>query len=51
MEYWIHEMEMKNDEIWQAMGSIDLNQEYLWFGRPEVNPSFETNLLRGLRKP
>ena len=29
MEYWIHEMEMKNDEIWQAMSSIDLNQEYL----------------------
>ena len=31
MEYWIQEMEMKNDEIWQAMSYIDLNQEHLWF--------------------
>lgn len=26
MNNWIQEMEMKNDELWQAMSSIDLNQ-------------------------
>jgi len=29
MENWIHEMEMKNEEIWEAMSYIDLNQEHL----------------------
>ena len=29
MENWILEMELKNEEIWQAMSYIDLNQEYL----------------------
>ena len=31
MENWIQEMEMKNEEIWEAMSYIDLNQEHLWF--------------------
>lgn len=34
MENWILEMELKNEEIWQAMSYIDLNQEYLWFMVP-----------------
>jgi len=29
MENWIQEMEMKNEEIWEAMSYIDLNQEHL----------------------